>query len=146
MTVIAVKDGVMAADSGCFADEVRYPLLGQKIVRFLSGDLVGFSGNERAAIAVQAWMSKTELLFPDLDGLECSWLRLKPRGLCYHGSHKAKGLENPVRSLYAIGNATAAIMAEGAMYAGASAAEAVQIAIDRCVWVAGPVQVEYGTP
>jgi hypothetical protein len=49
---------------------------------------------------------------------------------------------HPVSWPKAIGEASAAVFAEGAMAAGASAEQAVRLAIEHCVYAHGEVQVE----
>ena len=142
MTVICVKDGIMAADSYTFNGGSKWPSAFPKIARGKRG-LLGLAGESNDCYQVLQWWSdempidRTLLRKDDksiiglvLDNDGGVWIldeRLTP---------------HPTESLATIGNTEAASFCEGAMRFGASAEEAVKLAIQFCTFADGSVQVE----
>lgn len=121
MTTIAVRDGVMAADTqstGSFHQRVK------KIARLPDGSLVGTAGNTDECQKAIEWLrSDGSTARPKIPGAYLIFLR--PNGSIW----LAEGTFEPFRILgkfSAIGSGGAIAM--GAMEAGATAAEAVRIA------------------
>lgn len=146
MTIIAVKDGYMAADSGVFSGSILYQTADghPKIVRAPDGSLVAASGTSYDTYLLREW-AKDGMNFADKPKLSdekddpMAWLWLRPDETVWRGNNAFNIC--PCSPIYAIGIEAACQFAEGAMWAGKSAAEAVQIAIEHCIYVAGPVVV-----
>ena len=151
MTIIAVKNHIMAADSGTFSGSIVYRMADghPKIVRAPDGSLVGAAGTSYDTYLLREW-AKNGLNFADTPKISdekdepLAWLWLRPDGTLWRGNNAFNIC--PSQPIYSIGYEGACQVAEGAMWAGATAPEAVQIAIDHCVYVAGPVQVERLVP
>jgi hypothetical protein len=148
MTIIAVKDNIMAADSFTYRGTVGYPLPKErrKIRRNLKNDLLGFAGNHEEITKTIAWLGK-EMHFErppagiheaEDDALDVLWLR---HGYGLWRFTKAF-VPYPVPQPFAIGIWEAVVLCDGAMLAGATAAEAVALAIERVAYCGGEVQVE----
>lgn len=144
MTVIAVRNRIMAADSLCMWNGMR--TLDVKIIR-KDGWLTGGSGSLVDIAALRRWYGGEDMLNgqppkfvlygdakPDAD-----LLMLTPEGRIFfadcHGLNKEINLD-----FFAIGSGEQAAMA--AMYMGADARTAVEIAIKVRNDCGGPVQVE----
>lgn len=151
MTIIAIKDRIMAADSWTFSAGVGSPAALPKITRALDGSLVGASGGCIATELFRDWVH-AGMNFTDVPKLEpddddpynkdrIAWLWLKPDGGTRYGDHRFR--THPISTPGTVGMESACLVAEGAMIAGASAEEAVRIAISRCVFVGGEPQVEH---
>lgn len=150
MTIIAVKDRIMAADSWSFRNEVGYPLgaADKKIARAPDGSLVAGCGCTLDNYALRQWVragmdfkAAPALQYPTSSEDSVDWLWVKPDGTTWRGS--ADFMVFPVSTPFAIGILSAVLLVEGAMIAGASAEEAVRIAISRCAFVGGELQVEH---
>lgn len=152
MTLIAVKNGVMAADSGVFRGDMRMTLapIDLKIVRAPDGSLVGACGSSvdcwRLREWVQAGMSllmQPRLSYPQPDHDQAiDWLWLKPDGSLWRGDAAMNVHPLDPAQPTTIGCAPAWAFAESVMLAGYSAQAAVQHAITYCQNLSGPVQVE----
>jgi hypothetical protein len=149
MTVIAVKDGVMAADSHVFSGGTRHILPpGQsKIWRSVRYGIVGTCGDSVDGQAIRRWVadgmdfSNPPQLRNKIDDDESvCWLWLKPDGTCWRYGADMLGYE--VSTPTALGYESACIMSETAMACGLTAVQAVELTISRCVWVGGDVHSE----
>lgn len=142
MTIIAVKDGVMAADSGEFQGGLVTPASEPKIVRSKFGELFGGAGKLELIRMVRAWFLAGELedRKPSLRDGDFSALILRHDGVAWRVDSTL--IPYPQGRMAVCGNDTAEAVVFGAMDAGADAARAVEIACERCAWVRGPVQVE----
>lgn len=141
MTVVVIKDNVMAADSMAFTGSLRMPASRPKVHRRDDGALIGLAGNTGNCDAAREWFLAGEgdqhpPLKPDEDGA-LAMLILRPDGRAYRANDGFRLYEIP--PIYAIGYETSATLAMGAMYAGATAREAVALAIKHTVWVGGEV-------
>lgn len=148
MTIIAVKDNIMAADGVESACHMHYPMAWGKISRGRDGSLVGIGGVNTDAYTVHLWVTHG-MDFSDVPKLQplegddnpVSFLWLKPDGSLWCFSRLFNGY--PLASdVYTLGASTAVAFVEGAMRAGASAEKAVRLACEHINYIKGPVQVE----
>lgn len=145
MTVIAAKNGIMVADGGAFSGGVRYLCSYPKVARSPSGELAGATGDAGECYAFNAWvmagMKQDEK--PEFRGKgdgEIACLLLRTDGTIWRSESDLRF--HPVRHPYALGESAAAAYCEAAMDAGLSAADAMALTIQNCIWVGGKVQVE----
>lgn len=146
MTIIAVKNGIMAADSeSVTSGGLRAPMPFPKITRG-PGGLIGMTGAVSDMWAVSQWFVAGEKQDEKPPGLKTGEqgigaIILRPDGVVWHGDERLtfwRG-ENPSTT----GLSTACYFCEGAMAAGLSAEDAVRLAIGRVDMIGGPVQVEH---
>lgn len=144
MTIICIKDGVIATDTGAFCGCVLVETTAEKIVHAGDGAVGAATGDTGATHAFRSWFLNSigcrrmsgayPLTFEKDSGFECVWL--EPDGEIWRMDFSGR----PFRvfaDLAAIGAPYE--MAFGAMFAGASAAEAVSICIERHAFAAGAV-------
>lgn len=139
MTVIACKDGIMAADSGVWCDAM---LVGhtQKISRLPDGSLFAAGGSSPVIQLAKDWLlgggpkPDRVLMEDELDGL-----LLRPDGIWRLSSQWDLYLSP---SLFETAGSHHEFMF-GAMHAGASAEKAVALAIQHGAYGRGAIQVEY---
>lgn len=149
MTIIAFKDGIMAADSAGFVGSVRVKVGRPKIRRGADGSLYGFAGATSVINLCADWLMRADYphgkpdlaTIPGLEDSDFEGLIVRPSG---HVERIGFVLSPYVvdGKAVVIGNDTAACVAIGAMHMGASAAQAVEAAIAHTIYVGGPVQVE----
>jgi hypothetical protein len=143
MTLVAFKNGVMAADSCSYTQGMRYPIKHPKITRCSLG-LVGCAGLLSDIIAIHAWVAggmrkqKVALSGDEDECLAILWA--KPDRTVWWGNHRLVFVEYCAPT--ACGETTACHFAEGAMWAGLSAERAVRLATKHCLYASGKVQVE----
>lgn len=140
MTAIAYRDGIMAADSMMCIDEVKISVC-PKIRRF-DGTLIGCMGDNPEITAFEAWMAdgargNAKPNFARENGFGA--LRAMPDGTLQLACYTLYW-ETLVVPFFAIGSASTFLF--GALYAGASAEEAVRLAIQHTLHAGGEVQVE----
>lgn len=144
MTIIAVKDGVMATDSHVFVDGRRSLAGYRKVARSVDGDLAAAAGDTTDCYAFTNWFGGRQLSpeprYVVTGGEAVCMLILRADGSLWrqHGNTD----EFPVRGPYAMGEPTAESFCIAAMLAGLSAPEAVALTIKHCVFAGGDVQVE----
>jgi len=137
MTIICVRDGVMAADSGCWSDDLAFGSV-TKIVR-VNGDLVAGAGEAEVVEQFYAWIRGGQERPAPLDKeTEFGALMLRADGIWRIGRSfvfyrdpspfAAEGMHRQ--------------FAMGVMATGRSAEEAVRLCIEHGAWARGPVQVE----
>lgn len=136
MTTIAVKDGIMASDSQASRGDLIDQIDVRKIHEY-EGGLIGIAGNYHDGQILVAYLKGAIEQLPN--DLECEGLILSKRGkprsiLVSNGV----AIEHEVPNMYAIGSGACA--ARAAMMAGASAGEAVKIAIKLDAFSGGKVQ------
>ena len=139
MTVIAIKDGVLACDSGIFAGGVYVGSV-TKAARMSNGNVIGAAGEYGA---ISPFLAQCEgghdADLPD-DLPKDSWaLMLSASGgiYCLDGPHKGWFvIDAPFAAL-----GSGANIAIGAMAAGASAERAVEIACEWAEGCRGPVRI-----
>jgi len=143
MTIIAVKDDVMAADSVANAGGRLYPVLVPKIARGPNG-IAGATGSTSDCVAFLAWFAAGECgdkpAYTGAGDEEMQAIVLRPDGTLWR--YGAKELPFQVTNPYAVGGGYAWSFCEGAMLAGKSAEEAVALTIEHFSTVGGKVQVE----
>jgi ATP-dependent HslUV protease subunit HslV len=140
MTTIAYRDGVLAGDSKVTYDGSFQGLV-TKVFRSTKGDLLGLCGDSSGLPVLKAWAKGgCKSPIPDL-GEDNSVIWVKPNGNAYIVEFgTACEVEGP---FFAIGSGHA--IAKGAMGAGASAEEAVAIAITFDNGSGGPVRLVSNT-
>lgn len=147
MTIIAYKDGILAADSVSVRGGMRAPIMQPKLIRAPDGTITGSAGSGPALHEFRQWV----IAGMNFTNLPAGWdknsaddldaLILKPDGSLWRMDQKYRLYPLP-RNSTCIGDNDAAVFAEGAMAAGMSAPDAVRLAIEHCVYIGGPVQVE----
>lgn len=147
MTIICVRDGVMAADSAVWCGDT---IIGhhEKITRTSGYELVGCAGSFAAARRFLEWYGQCGFYgVQDADPFDAhagddgfSALILHPRGTLYCGLTGLIVSEKMFPWSLA-GDATAVAVATGALMMGATAQQAVEICIERASYAAGKVQV-----
>lgn len=142
MTIIAVKSGVMAADSHSFSDGTSFPCGFPKITRGPRG-LIGIAGESNDCYRVSLWWKDGGE--GDIPGLRqhhdsIADLILKPDGSVWFMDERL--IPHPVTEPATTGEPDAATFTEGALHAGLSAEDAVRLAIIHCKSAGGEVQVE----
>ena len=149
MTIIAIRDGTIAADGATFSGTSIDAKERKKIVRSPDGALGAAVSRSSSTAAFRQWFETsdeairgvvqqwTPIRNLDDENFHAVWL--EPTGEIRH--------MNNTGVIYALGEDMCAIgnsedFAIGAMRAGASAEEAVRLAIEWTVYAAGEVQVE----
>ena len=136
MTVIAIKDGVLACDSGVFAGGCYAGSIA-KAALTPGGGVVAGAGEAGAVAALLAAALRGEVVDKVAEGTWC--LRLEPDGtvLALDGPHEGWfRFDAPFAAL-----GSGANVALGAMAAGASAERAVEIACEWAEGCRGPVRI-----
>lgn len=147
MTLICIKNGIVAADTATHRESFRAGNV-QKLVRSQDGAIGGASGNVACAMEFQAWFKLTEFDYQRRQwaSIPSRWtdadfaaVWLEPDGSIWHMDFRG--------TVYSIGESTVSHgseedLAMGAMLFGASAEQAVRICIEHSAWIAGDVQVE----
>jgi hypothetical protein len=155
MTIICVKDGIVAADGSSWLADVLLQTDARKIVRSLDGALGGSAGNTSETAIFRRWFATTSsldersalrpkddpLVLNDKSGFAAIWL--EPDGEVWQMDYDGRP--------YSIGREAQALgvawrFALGAMCAGLSAEQAVRLCIERHGGVGGEVFVERLAP
>ena len=141
MTVIACRDGIMAADSAVWQGNI---IAGhtRKILRLKDGRLVGCAGLRPTIQACKAWLDGDGEKPPAEEVDAFGAIILGADGI-FRVSYKFQIYESA--GAFACEGAHGDFM-YGAMLAGASAEEAVRLAIKHGDNAGGEVQVEHLTP
>lgn len=136
MTIIAVKDGILAADTGVFAGGLISGTARKwaPVPEHKGGGFVAGSGSLAKAQRAITEMAGDNQCDPEADAM--IWLDSSGRVLEKYGEDDWLEYDAP---FHAIGSG--AEVALGAMAAGASAKEAVKIAIQLCVECGGRAEV-----
>lgn len=140
MTIIAYRDGIMVADSQVSKGPLRYGTY-EKIRRLSDGSFFAAAGLGDDCEGVFRWLEKGGA--EEKPKVESAFTALIVRP-GYEFPHEMEEAlrERDVRAPYvAIGENFAVSLCIGAMAMGATAAQAVAIAIEHSVWVGGAVQV-----
>lgn len=125
MTVIAYRNGIMAADTQMTMGPIKWRCPSKILTK--DKHLIAISGrNCPSDRQLLDWFKPNLKKLPQLSGYDCSILVVPPRGHLQLWDENG-GFEPLVTSFYSIGSG--AEFAMGAMSAGASAREAVAIAI-----------------
>ena len=155
MTIICVKDGVVAADGSSWMADVLAQTDARKVVRSVDGALGGSAGNTSETAIFRRWFATTSsldersalrpkddpLVLDDKSGFAAIWL--EPDGEVWQMDYDGRP--------YSIGREAQALgvawrFALGAMCAGLSAEQAVRLCIERHGGVGGEVFVERLAP
>lgn len=140
MTAIAYRDGVMAADTAEWRGDVIAGHL-QKIVRFSDGTLFAAEGDSEYVEGYIKWRMSGGDEPPRADDADDFFgIAVDCAGVVSWVPRSYKMIRAGEAPYYAGG--AAADFLYGAMAAGASAEEAVRLAIEHCAFAAGTVQVE----
>lgn len=136
----------MAADSAEICGGLVTQTLWPKITRLVDGGLVASAGFSADCFLVAKWfLDGMPEKQPDFLGSEVEdrvdTLWLKPDGTVWRNS-KGVCAFYPESPTTAIGAESARVVTEAAMRLGKSAAEAVELAVEMCANIYGPVQVE----
>lgn len=144
MTIIATKDGIMAADSLAFVGSQRVKILHPKLTQRRDGSIIGIAGLNSNCIKVRDWFLAGEsadhlprITDPD-DVNSLDLLILRPSGRLFRAQALME-LYEIAEDVMTIGVESAGLLATGAMLAGYCARKAVALAIEHSVWVAGEV-------
>jgi ATP-dependent protease HslVU (ClpYQ) peptidase subunit len=125
MTIIVYRDGVMAADTASFVcgGDVRIPGATKKIHRLADGGIFGGAGKSFALQTVREWLNGDRKgTIPAGNDATAVWVRPDDSVAVIDGDY----VEEFKGPFFAVGSGAAAAL--GAMYAGATATEAVRIA------------------
>lgn len=142
MTAIAIRNGVIAADSSRWHGELCFGTC-QKVFRLKAGALLTGAGNEATILAMYHWidagMPSDRVPGEDTseDGFTVFWLTRFNELMRFDDSTNYVSEPAP---FIAAGMHSDFLM--GAMAAGASAEQAVTLAIAHCAFARGPIQVE----
>lgn len=137
----------MVADSAVFRGGIRYPNPVEKIIRAPDGSLCGACGPVLQISYWKRWVMRG-MDFSNTPKLpECAdkdnqidWLFLRPDLKLYRGDHNFDYFE--VANPTTVGDLMACTIWEGAYWASGNALYALQIALERCIWIGGLPQVE----
>lgn len=139
MTVIAYRAGVLAADTAAWHNDVIVVSV-RKIVRLDDGSLFAATGPSDKVAAYIAWANGAAEKPADADEESgYSGIRLYPDGEIWAIGRNHERYQR-VGEFMALGAHCEFLY--GAMAAGASAEEAVRLAIRYCAFASGEVQVE----
>jgi ATP-dependent protease HslVU (ClpYQ) peptidase subunit len=140
MTTIAYRDGIMAADRAAhLGNDWKKPDRATKIIHLADGSLFAGTGDTGVFSKLLEWFQTPEVdrgERPEIS--ECDALLLDPDGRLWFFTGAGKRLVDA--PFAAIGSG--APVAYGAMYAGATAPRAVEIAALVDPWTGGEIQVE----
>jgi len=141
MTVIVYRDGVMAADGACWRGEVCITLTAKKIARSPSGGLLGCAGpSEICEAAIASFREgKFEAFGRTKESHEWGAIAVTPDGKVFTMDGLGNFFERKVP--WATEGSHTEFLA-GALCTGATAEQAVRLAVERCLWAAGEIQVE----
>lgn len=146
MTIICVKDGVMAADGIVRSGDLVGPVAFPKIVCLPDGRIIGTAGSAVDCYAAQQWFLTGE---PDrrpsfygtrADNNEVDILMLRPDGTVWRNGVGVDGFY-PQPNPTTIGGYAASLVAETAMACGRSAAQAVHLVGKMLAGFGGEVSV-----
>jgi hypothetical protein len=141
VTVVACKDGIMVADTASWSGGVKFGNA-QKIARMPDGSLLGCAGWKPVIMQVREWLADgaradNKPTPADKDDLDA--IILRPDGKIWSISYRFDLY--PSDALMDAAGAHNEFLL-GAMLAGASAEEAVRLALRHCGSAGGDIQVE----
>lgn len=143
MTVVAYKDGVMVADGASFAAGLRFTAMHQKVITCALG-LAGAGGLSSDCQEYRRWMcaGMPQDALPDFshdtdEPFQALWAKLD--GTLWWADERLRFVQ--IESPGTLGETNAAAFVEGAMRAGASAEEALRLALKHCTYVGGEITV-----
>lgn len=138
MTVIAYKDGIMAADGSEWQGNVLTRSNVRKIHRGPCGELFACSGEISHVARFREWVlgGRRDDMPSVNDDFQA--LLVEPDGTALEFN---AGGSAELSTDHAVAGAHAEFM-HGAFIAGASAADVIRLAIERCSYAAGEIQIE----
>lgn len=139
MTTIAYRDGVLAADTATYLNDssVRVPGRSSKVRKLPDGSLYSGAGVVSQIEALGRWLaSGSSLEQPRFDDVTALHVRADGTVRIYDGCAEREIIDAP---FYAVGTGAAAAI--GAMMAGATATEAIRIAMAIDPYTAGEIDV-----
>lgn len=140
MTVIAYRDGIMAADTGSVMGNVWQAFSAKKVRRWADGSLAAASGCVPHIEAFHGWGAlgcpPDALPFVDADDGAFGALVVRKSGEIIHYDHKLRSY--PACNEWAIEGSHEEFLSP-LMLTGMSAPDAIGLAIKHCVWAAGVV-------
>jgi hypothetical protein len=143
MTIIAYKSGELAADGVGFSGGMRIRTVERKITRSDKG-LLATAGHGQDGYLASLWfadgMKDEHPTFAAAEDDPVYLMWIKPDGSPWFADHRL--IFTPLAEPCTMGEEIAKAFAEGAMAFGASAGQAVRLAITRCVWAGGETQIE----
>lgn len=140
MTTIAWRDGIMAADTATYihGGDCRMPGETGKMWRLADGRVMGHAGSRRDAHGLMRWLEDPKGDPPNTGDVAAIVVgRGGGRSMLVFDGSSEREVEAP---FYALGSGAQAAL--GAMYAGASAEDAVRIAMLVDPYTGGDVRVE----
>lgn len=141
MTTIAYRDGILVADTATFIHDgmTRMPDRSKKIFRLNDGSLIAGSGIKRQISDFAQWFdSKSNAPRPEIT--EATIIRVAKSGTITIYDGKSDERDVTDCPFYACG--TGAMAALAAMYMGARADQAVEIAMKLDPWTGGELHIE----
>ncbi len=138
MTIIAYRDGILAADTFVWSGSITIGTT-TKIIKAPDGWMAGTAGDSYAGECFRRWVMNRRTPEWSNDIENFTGLLIDPNGNVLSYDSKYKGPSHAIASFYAIGSGYE--VAIGAMSAGASAEEAARIAIERCSHCGGMIDV-----
>lgn len=144
MTVIVYRNGVMAADTGCFSGSVIVGVAEEKIIRLPDGSLLGCAGSKGDIWQFRAWAmegfqpDKRPKDFDDFGALHVA----QDGAITEYGKSCYPYPAPPEWGYQGAGED----FVHGLLVAGLSAERAVELAIQHYAWAAGTVQAMSLTP
>ena len=153
MTIIAVANNLMVADSACFSGTVRFRAPHPKITRAPDGSLVGAAGAGGHTGPLRDWvlagmdfekLPRLPTLDKDDEGNRLVFLWLRTDGRCFCGNYEFIVYELSVPN--SIGTADACWIWHGAYDACHDPEQALRVTLARCIYVGGEPQVEHLYP
>lgn len=148
MTLIAIHNRTMIADSLYFCGGLRFPSPNPKILRTPAGSLFGCGGTNRHTRLLREWaaagmdFANQPKLIPETDdneGNNGKWLWLRPDGRAFYGHHDMQYSE--ISSPDYCGVEVAGNLWLGQVWAGIDGITAMHNVIKHCIYVGGHVDV-----
>ena len=139
MTTITYRDGVLCADTASFicGGDARIPGATKKIHRLADGGIFGGAGKSFALQKVREWLNGDRKgTIPAGNEATAIWVRPDGSVAMIDGDY----IEEFIGPFFAVGSGASAAL--GAMYAGATAEEAVRIAAKVDPYTGSDIRVE----
>jgi hypothetical protein len=139
LTVIAYRDGIMAADGSVWSDDVVTCLSERKIKRSSDGSMYACTGARSDIQAFYEWVDsgRTGDRPKPKEAFGCIFVEPTGRVIKYYG--EMPGYESP--GPWAVDGASREFMC-ALMLTGHSAEETIRLAIKHTPWAAGEIQIE----
>lgn len=138
MTTIVYRDGVIAADTATFIHDgnLRAPFRASKLFRLSDGSVIGGAGLCRDIVRFGKWLETRSGERPTM-GNDYTIIQALPDGcVVIHDGSDEREITGPFCAA-----GSGAMAAYGALFMGATAREAVEIAMKLDPWTGGEVEV-----